>query len=91
MAQQRKILVSISDSLLKEADSLAKCQNINRSEFIRSAMKLYIREKKKALIKEQLKQGYRQMADINLSIADECYEADCKQLYNYEVKLSECE
>lgn len=91
MAQQRKILVSLSDTLLKEADTIAKNNNMNRSEFIRSAMKLYIREQKKASLYDKMKKGYLEMADINLQLADECYLTDCEQLYNYEAKLSECE
>ena len=47
MARQKKILISIPDSLLDEADNMAYSQNINRSEFIRDAIKSYIREKKK--------------------------------------------
>ncbi len=91
MAQQRKILVSLSDALLEEADIIAKNNNMNRSEFIRTAMKLYIREQKKASLYEKMKKGYLEMADINLQLADESYLTDCEQLYNYEVKLSECE
>ena len=91
MAQQRKILVSLSDALLEEADIIAKNNNMNRSEFIRTAMKLYIREQKKASLYEKMKKGYLEMADINLQLSDECYLTDCEQLCNYEAKLSECE
>ena len=91
MARQKKILISLPDSLLDEADSLASAQNINRSEFIREAMRLYIREKKKADIVSKLKKGYEEMTDINLEIAEFCIEADNIQQQSYEEKLAECE
>ena len=91
MAQQKKILISVSDSLLSEVDLLANRQNVNRSEFIREAMKLYIKERKRIERCEQMKKGYEEMSEINLEIAEYCFEADCKQQYDYEEKLSECE
>lgn len=91
LAHQKKILISISDSLLEEVDLLAQNENINRSEFIREAMKLYIKERKKQHRKEAMKKGYEQMGKINLEFADMCFEADCQQQKNYEEKLSECE
>lgn len=47
MGETKRILVSLPQSLLEEVDVLAAMENRNRSEFIREAMKLYIREKKK--------------------------------------------
>lgn len=91
MAQQKKILISLSDSLLSEVDSFANAQNVNRSEFIREAMKLYIRERKRIERCEQMKKGYEEMAEINLEIAQSCFEADCIAEHDYEEKLSECE
>ena len=91
MAQQKKILISLSDSLLSEVDLLAHAQNVNRSEFIREAMKLYIKERKKIERCEQMKDGYVKMSNINLEIAEQCIYADNQQQTDYEEKLSECE
>ena len=91
MARQKKILISLPDSLLDEADSMAYSQNVNRSEFIREGMKLYIKEKKEAEIVRKLKKGYEEMAEINLEYSDFCLEADSRQLQLYEDKLAECE
>lgn len=91
MAQQKRILISLSDSLLSEVDLLAKAQNINRSEFIREAMKIYIRERKQIERCEQMKKGYIEMSKINLDIANECFSLDNEQLKNYEENFSECE
>ena len=45
---------------------------------------------KKELIK-MLENGYKEMADINLEIAEMCLEADNESLSLCEEKLTECE
>ena len=60
MSRLKKILISLPDALLDEVDNLATEENINRSEFVREAMKLYIREKKKIELATHLKKGYEQ-------------------------------
>ena len=42
-------------------------------------------------IKEALKNGYKEMADINLELAQMCLEADNECLSQCEEKLTECE
>ena len=91
MARQKKILLSIPDSLLDEADSMAYSQNINRSEFIRDAIKLYIREKKKNEIVASLKKGYEEMGIFNLEYSQYSLDADSTQLQLYEKRIAECE
>ena len=54
-------------------------------------MKMYLREKKKQSVTEQMKKGYQEMADINLNIAMMCFDADEQELAAYEEKLAECE
>jgi len=91
MARQKKILISIPDSLLSEADSMAYSQNINRSEFVREALRLYIRERKKNEINRMLKKGYEEMGNFNLEYSDYCLQPDNTQLRLYEDRLAECE
>ena len=91
MSRHKKILISIPDTLLNEVDNLATEQNLNRSEFIREAMQSYIKQKKNAEVAEQLKRGYKQMADINLEISEYCLKADNSTQQTYEEKLAECE
>ncbi|UKI37395.1 MAG: ribbon-helix-helix protein, CopG family [Clostridiales bacterium] len=67
------ILISVSDSLLEEVDLLAQRQNVNRSEFIREAMRLYIKDRKKQQRVEMMKKGYEDMAKINLEFARVCF------------------
>ncbi|MBQ6895551.1 MAG: ribbon-helix-helix protein, CopG family [Clostridia bacterium] len=91
MARQKKILISIPDSLLDEADNMAYSQNINRSEFIRDAIKSYIREKKKKEIAQKLKKGYEEMGNLNLEYSEYSIGSDNTQIQLYEKSLAECE
>lgn len=91
MAELKKILVSLPDSLLREVDEIVAMGKKNRSEFIREAMKLYIRERKKIEIREKLKKGYEEMARINAELTEVGTESDNQALAKYEAILSECE
>lgn len=91
MPQLKRILITLPDSLLQEVDYLVKKEKTNRSEFIREAMKLYIKEKKKLEFSEKMKKGYQEMAGINIALAQMCFEADNQQFIRYEEKLAECD
>jgi CopG family transcriptional regulator/antitoxin EndoAI len=69
-------MISLPQHLLQEVDGLVEKENSNRSEFVRQAMKLYLHERKKRLIREMMQQGYMEMAKINLNIASEAFEAE---------------
>jgi CopG family transcriptional regulator/antitoxin EndoAI len=91
LAQLKKVLISLPDNLLKQVDSIVSLEKTNRSEFVRQAMKVYIRQKYKLEMKEKMKKGYQQMAEINLKLAELCFDAD-EQLYkDYHKQLAECE
>lgn len=91
MAESKRIIVSLPDSLLREVDCVVAVEKKNRSEFIREAMKLYLREMKKQEVREKMKKGYREMASINLALAELGVSVDTQALENYEAKISECE
>lgn len=91
MAELRKILISLPDNLLKEIDNVVSHENTNRSEFVREAMKLYLREKRKIQIMDRMKKGYQEMAEINIRLSEVCFEADCDQQEKYEERLGELE
>lgn len=91
LSRQKKILISLPDALLDEVDNLATEQKINRSEFIREAMRLYIRERRHTELCARMKRGYEEMAKINLQISEYCLSADGTQQQTYEEKLAECE
>jgi len=91
VGETKRILVSLPQSLLEEVDVLAAMENRNRSEFIREAMKLYIRERKKAQIRESMKKGYMEMAAINTELAEMGLTAENECFAGYEMKLKKCD
>jgi len=91
LAQFKKILISLPDNLLKEVDYMVSLEKTSRSEFVREAMKLYIRERKKIEIRNWMMRGYTEMASVNTEFAEICFRADCDQLINYEKRLGELE
>lgn len=88
MAETKRIMISLPNSLLEEIDGIISIEKKNRSEFIREAMRLYIRERKKMEIREKLKSGYMEMSRINLNLAEVGLEEDVRELFNYEAKLT---
>lgn len=91
MAQNKKILLSLSETLVEEVDALAAKSGISRTDFIRTATAAYVAQEHKRLLREQLKEGYTQMGSINLALAEMCFEADTAAWEKSEEKLSECE
>jgi CopG family transcriptional regulator/antitoxin EndoAI len=84
-------MISLPNSLLQEVDVIVAVEKKNRSEFIRDAMKLYIKEREKRQIREKMKKGYSEMAKINLAWAELGLSAENEAHYNYEKRLSGCE
>ena len=91
MPENKKILITLDADLLADIDIYAKNNSVSRSEFIRQAIKEYINEKRRKNLRESLKKGYLEMADINVGIAEMCFDADNDTHFNYEEKLSESE
>lgn len=84
MAQVKRIMISLPEYLLSEIDCIAAAENLNRSEFVREAMKLYIAERKRRLLREQMKKGYVEMAKINLALAIEQYRLESEVMPVFE-------
>lgn len=91
MSQLKKVLITVPDSLLEAVDSAAKVDNINRSELVREAMKMYLSKRKKRTESEELKKGYQEMAELNLSLAEMFFNAEDEANSVLEEKLAECE
>ncbi len=91
MAETKRIMVSLPNSLLKEVDFIVSMEKKNRSEFVKEAMKLYIREKRRLEVSQRLKDGYVEMSKINLALAEIGFEQDMVELNIYETKLTGCE
>lgn len=84
MSRVKRIMISLPGSLLEEVDDLAAAEKLNRSEFIREAMKMYIQERKRHLLREQMKKGYMEMAKINLALAMEQERLESEALPAYD-------
>lgn len=91
VAELKRILVSLPNSLLDEVDAYVSSKGVSRSELVREAMKEYISHRQKMEIRERLKKGYELMAEINLQWSEMCFEADNEAQFGYEEKLSESE
>ena len=50
-----------------------------------------IKKSDKNKLVAELEKGYKEMADINLELAQMCLEADNESLWRCEEKLTECE
>ncbi|MDN5347108.1 MAG: CopG family transcriptional regulator / antitoxin EndoAI [Clostridia bacterium] len=86
----KRIMISLPENLLAEVDDWANSEKRNRSEFIREAMKLYIAERQRRRLREEMKRGYQEMAQINLALAVENYEVENEVQDIYDCKLAEC-
>lgn len=91
MAESKKIAVCLPDTLLKEIDDMVCLECSNRSEFIRNAMRFYIQEIKRTSTIEKMKNGYMEMAEINITLAEIGLTADYETFMGYEIRLAECE
>ncbi len=89
MAQNKRIMISVPNRLLEEVDRVVKEENGNRSQIIGEAVKMYILERKRLSLREELKDGYQTMAAINLRLAEEG--TDEQLLDQYESQLAEAE
>ncbi|MBM7644673.1 CopG family transcriptional regulator/antitoxin EndoAI [Scopulibacillus daqui] len=75
-SNSKEIVVKLPQYLLKEMDGIAQKDKVNRSEFLNRAVRMYLRERNKRQIRESMRQGYMEMAKINLNIASEAFLAE---------------
>ena len=93
MAETKRIMVYVPDTLLEEVDYIVKNQkNCNRSKFIREAVRAYLKEMEIMKIRDNMKSGYMDMANLNLIYAEMGMDIDLSCLEKYETELAaECE
>lgn len=82
MAESKRIMISLPESLLAEVDGIVTVEKRNRSEFIREALNNILHERRKKGIHEQMRQGYLEMAQLNLAIARELFYTE-QEVYEY--------
>ncbi|HHY13333.1 MAG TPA: ribbon-helix-helix protein, CopG family [Thermoanaerobacterales bacterium] len=91
MAETKSIMINLPDNLLEEVDFLASMEKKNRSQFIEEVMKLYIQERSKQQLNEEMKKGYIEMGSINKAMAELVLEDEFNLLRTYESHLAERE
>lgn len=91
MPDYKKILVAVSEKTNEDLRYFSKALKLSKSELIRTALDLYIKKLKRSELEDKLKQGYTQMSEINLTLAEMYFDADEKDFVGYEEKLSESE
>lgn len=67
---KEKIMFTLPDYILSEVDQIVQMENSNREDFAKAAFQFYIAQKKKISLKESMIKGYKEMAKINLSLAE---------------------
>ncbi|MFA7636939.1 MAG: ribbon-helix-helix protein, CopG family [Monoglobales bacterium] len=87
----KRILINLPEKLLNEVDDLVLCEKSNRSRIIQRAVRHYLKEHKTIQLKEQMKNGYREMAEINLKLAEIYFPTDCFEAECHEGNLAECD
>ena len=87
MAENKKVLISIPENLLRELDNAVKEEGTNRSDFIRKSIRFYLIEKGSWKSRNKMKAGYLEMSKINKSITEEYSEGDYEDFLSYETKL----
>lgn len=75
-ATHKKVVITMSQQLLSEVDGVIQQEQLDLDEFISQATKMYLHERKKRHIREAMRQGYMEMAKINLNIASEAFLAE---------------
>jgi CopG family transcriptional regulator/antitoxin EndoAI len=76
VAELKRIMISIPNSLLQEVDGIIAMEKLSRSQFVREAMRLYIEDRKRKAVRDMMRKGYQEMAIINLALAEEGLTAD---------------
>jgi CopG family transcriptional regulator/antitoxin EndoAI len=87
LAETRRIIVCLPESIIEEVDNIVSTEKKDRSDFIKEAIYSVLLERRKAGIREQMRQGYLEMAQINLSLAKDLCHAEEEATICYEKKL----
>lgn len=67
----KKVTVTLSEETLSYMEYLQAETNRHRSDLIREACFLYVEERRRASLREKMKTGYQEMAEINRVLAEE--------------------
>ena len=84
MSDTTKIIIHLPENLVAEVDDVVAVEQQDRGEFIREAIRNALKQHyKRAGFVEQMRQGYMEMATINLSIAKDLLSLEEEANCNY--------
>ncbi|MBQ8002556.1 MAG: ribbon-helix-helix protein, CopG family [Clostridia bacterium] len=89
--EHKKISITLPEDIISDIDNLCEELHISSNSMIELMVKSYLAEKRRIENKSNLKKGYLEMAEINLSIAKECFNSDQATQDAYEHYLMGCE
>lgn len=84
----RKVLISLPDVLAERLDAQVKTLKMTRSAYLRDAIERDLNRLAQLRREEMMKQGYRQMGELNLKWAQLAHQADLESLTRYEAALA---
>lgn len=71
MLSSKRIFVSLPSYMLSEVDRYTSLDRKNRSQIVMEALDVYLGERRRISMVEEMKRGYEEMATINLEFACE--------------------
>ena len=71
MNDSRSVQIELPAWLVAKVQRLASACNVDVSALIARAVRMYVKEERSREVREELERGYREMADLNLSLAQE--------------------
>ena len=89
--KKEKITFTLPDYLISEVDNIVRIENSNRADFAKAAFQFYITQKKKIDFKESMIKGYKEMGQINLSLAELGMTDEVSSIGNTEEKIAQGE
>ena len=85
MSKLKRVVVGLPEETLATIDTLVSGTKICRSELIREACYFYIEERRRQTLREKMKAGYQEMAELNRLLAEEIA---CDFFLNYDESTS---
>ena len=89
--RKEKITFTLPDSLMSEVDHIVQMENSNRADFAKAAIQFYLTHKKKIDLIEFMIKGYKEMGQINLSLAELGMTNEVSSKDNMEEKIAQGE
>ena len=89
--ETKRITITLPEDILSDINDLCAKYSMTQSTLIESMIKVYLSERRRIEIRDDLKRGYLEMAEINLSIAEDFFSSDQATQDAYEHYLMGCE